>query len=89
MKTSLDELQLIENCLLGRAPGEQQALFEAKLLLDPELREDVYWRWKTYGIVREYGRKQLYKELEKVHHTLFTKPKHQSFRDKVLGFFRK
>ena len=89
MKTSLDKLQLMEDCLLGRSSGEQQALFEAKLLLDSELREDTYWQRKTYGIIHECGRKQLRKELENVHRTLFTAPQHQSFRDKILGFFCK
>lgn len=89
MKTSLDELQLIESCLLGQASGGQQALFEAKLLLDSELGEDAYWQRKTYGIIRECGRKQLRNELEQIHQVLFSSPQHQSFRDKVLRFFRK
>lgn len=89
MKTSLDNLQLMEDCLLGQASGEQRLLFEAKLLLDPMLREDAYWQRKTYRIVRDYGRQQLRDELERVHQVLFTAPQHRKFCDRVLGFFRK
>ncbi|SEL29519.1 hypothetical protein [Parapedobacter koreensis] len=89
MKTSLDDLQLMENCLLGRASGEQRTLFEARLLLDPVLREDAHWQQQTYRIIRDYGRKQLRNELEQVHQVLFTAPRHRAFRDKVLSFFGK
>ncbi|MFC7522508.1 hypothetical protein ACFQRK_01020 [Parapedobacter sp. GCM10030251] len=89
MKTSLDEMQLMEDCLLERASDEHRLLFEANLLVNPALREDAHWQRKTYGIISEYGRQQLRAELERVHHVLFTAPRHQAFRDRVLGFFRR
>lgn len=89
MKTSLDNLQWMEGCLLEQANGSDQALFEAKLLLDPALREEAYWQRRTYAIVRQYGRRQFRSELDQLHQILFTAPQHRSFRDKVLGFFRK
>lgn len=79
----------MEDCLQGQAPDEERLLFEAKLLLDPELREDAHWQQKTYGIIRNYGRQQLRQELEQAHQTLFTVPQHQRFRDKVLELFCK
>jgi len=89
MKTSLDNQQLLEDCLLGQATGTQQALLQAKLLLDPELRDEVYWQRRTYAIIREYGRMQFRNELDLLHQALFAAPEHRSFRDRVLGFFRK
>jgi len=89
MKTSLDKLQLMDDCLLGQASCEQRLLFEAKLLLDPMLREDAHWQRKTYHIVRDYGRLQLRSELERIHETLFTTSQHRKFRDQILAFFRK
>ncbi|RQP13740.1 hypothetical protein [Parapedobacter defluvii] len=88
MKTSLDNLQLMEDCLLGRASNEQCLFFEAALLLDPALREDIRWQQKTYHIIRDYGRQQLRSELDQVHKMLFTSPQHRTFRDQVLKFFR-
>jgi len=89
MKTSLDKLQLMEDCLLGQASGEQRLFFEANLLLDPILREEAHWQCKTYHVVRDYGRQQLRSELEQVHQVLFTASQHHKFHDWVLGFFRK
>ncbi|MFC3199052.1 hypothetical protein ACFOET_15615 [Parapedobacter deserti] len=89
MKTSSDKFQFMEDCLLGRAPGTEQALFQASLLVDPDLREDAYWQSKTYAVIREFGRAQFRTELEQLHLTLFTAPQHRSFRHKVLGFFGK
>jgi hypothetical protein len=64
-------------------------LFEAKLILQPELEERVYWQNKTYQMVRNYGRKQLKNELNNIHETLFNTDEHQSFRQKVMRLFRK
>ncbi|SKB87129.1 hypothetical protein SAMN05660226_03528 [Parapedobacter luteus] len=88
MKTLLDNLQMAEDCLLGHASDEQRLLFEASLLLYPALREDVHWQRKTYHIIRAYGRQRLRHELEAMHRTLFTAPRHRAFRDKVLRIFQ-
>lgn len=88
MKTSLDKMQAVEACLLGQASSEQRLLFEANMLLDPMLREDVHWQRQTYRIIREYGRERLRSELEQVHQTLFTASQHRKFRNKILAFFR-
>ncbi|MGK6351464.1 hypothetical protein [Parapedobacter sp. DT-150] len=88
MKTSLNELQWMEDGLLGHVSGEQRILFEAQLLLDPAFQEAARWQRKTYGIIRDHGRQQLRHELEHVHRELFTTLQHRSFREKVLAFFR-
>lgn len=89
MKTSLNELQWTEDCLIGRVSGEHRALFEARLLLDPAFQEAARWQRKTYGIIRDHGRRQLRDELDRVHRELFTAPEHRSFREQVLDFFRR
>lgn len=89
MKTSLHELRSIEHYLLSDNKDGESFLFEAKLILQPELEEQVYWQNKTYQMVRNYGRKQLKNELNNIHETLFNTDKHQSFRQKVMRLFRK
>ena len=89
MKTSLNELRLIEDYLFsGREDGES-CLFEAKLILQPELKAQVYWQKKTYAIVQDYGRKQLKTEIEKIHETLFNTDEHRSFRQRIMRLFNK
>jgi hypothetical protein len=89
MKTSLNELRLIEYYLLSDDKDGESFLFEAKMILQPGLKQQVYWQNKTYKIVRDYGRKQLKNEIENIHETLFNTDEHHSFRQKVMRLFRK
>ena len=89
MRTSLNEIKAIEQHLLQEVPSEDSLLFEAHIILDPELKEKVQWQQKVYQLVRDYGRQQLRTEIEAVHQQLFTQPKHKGFRQKVLSLFTK
>ncbi|RLJ72867.1 hypothetical protein [Pedobacter alluvionis] len=89
MKTSLNELRLIEHYLLSDVKDGESFLFEAKMILQPELKQQVYWQNKTYLMVRDYGRKQLKNEINNIHETLFNTAEHQTFRQKVMRLFRK
>ncbi|ETZ21411.1 hypothetical protein [Pedobacter sp. V48] len=89
MKTSWNELRLIEDFLLSDTDTEDILLFEANLLLQPNLKESVFWQQKTYNLVHKYGRLQLRNEIEQVHEKLFTAPEHRSFRQKIMQLFGK
>lgn len=87
MKTSWNDTEQAEAHLLGRHKAGDALLFEAKLLLNPELRDTVLWQQKTYHIISQYGRRQLKKEIEAVHQQLFTAPEHLSFSQKIKRLF--
>ncbi|WP_342328485.1 hypothetical protein [Pedobacter sp. FW305-3-2-15-E-R2A2] len=89
MKTSWNELRLIEDYLKANVEPADQVLFEARLILQPELKDSVYWQERTYGMIQQYGRQQLRSEIAKVHEKLFSAPEHQSFRQKIRKLFRK
>ncbi|CAH0257825.1 MULTISPECIES: hypothetical protein [unclassified Pedobacter] len=89
MKTSLNELRLIEHYLLSDDKDGESFLLEAKMILQPDLKQQVYWQDKTYQMVRNYGRKQLKNEIENIHQTLYNTDAHQSFRQKVMRLFSK
>ena len=89
MKTSWNELRLIEDHLLSTNKAEDSILFEARLILQPNLQDNVFWQQKTYELIHQYGRRQLRKEVEQVHEKLFTAPEHYSFRQKIMRFFGK
>ena len=89
MKTSWNELRLIEDYLTGNVEPADQVLFEARLILQPELKDRVYWQERTYDLIQQYGREQLKSEIAKVHEKLFSAPEHQSFRQKIRKLFRK
>ncbi|WP_316839771.1 hypothetical protein [Pedobacter gandavensis] len=89
MKTSWNELLLIEDYLLSDRKGTDKILLEAHMVLKPGLRESLFWQEKTYSLIEEYGRQQLRKEIEQVHEKLFTAPEHYSFRKKIMQLFGK
>ena len=89
MKTSWNELHLIEDYLTAKGAPADRVLFEARLILQPELKDSLYWQERTYAIIQQYGKEQLRSEISKIHDKLFTAPEHQSFRQKVLRLFRK
>ncbi|MBS1532988.1 MAG: hypothetical protein JSU01_21995 [Bacteroidetes bacterium] len=89
MRTSLIETEQIETHLLRRSEPGDALVFEARLLLEPELRDKMHWQQKTYNIVKQYGRQQLKQEIERVHQQLFSKPEHTGFRRKIMRLFTK
>ena len=89
MMTSWNETEQIEAYLLQHSEPGDALVFEAKLLLDDELRDKANWQQKTYELVKQYGRNQLKKEIEAVHQTLFTNSHHKSFREKIKQIFKK
>jgi hypothetical protein len=89
MRTSLNELKQIEDHLLGLNAPEDALVFEAKMILDTNLRSNVLLQQRTYSLVQQYGRKQLKAEIEAVHRQIFTNPSQQGFVNKILSLFKK
>jgi len=89
MRTSLIETEQIDAHLMRRSDPGDVLVFEARLLLQPELREKLEWQQETYKLIKTYGRDQLKKEIEVVHQQLFTQPQHKSFSQKIRQLFSK
>jgi hypothetical protein len=89
MRTSLIETEQIAAHLLHRCEPGEALVFEARLLLDPELREKTQWQKEAYRLVKLYGRDQLKQEIEAVHQKLFTQTTHLSFSRKIRRLFTK
>lgn len=89
MRTSLNNLKLTEEYLKGQATPGDVLLFEARLIIAPELREQIQHQQQAYSLINQYGRQQLKAQLEEVHMQLFTLPRYTKFKQLVLGLFRK
>ncbi len=89
MRTSLLETEQIETHLQQRSEHGDALVFEARLLLQPGLKDKMLWQQKTYSIIRQYGREELKREIEEVHQKLFNEDRHQSFRQKIMRLFSK
>jgi hypothetical protein len=87
MRTSLNEIREIEEHLLLRSRPDNSLLFEARLILDKDLREKLLWQKKTYAVIQLYGRRRLKNEIEAVHEKLFNEPAHEGFRNKIMKLF--
>jgi hypothetical protein len=87
MRTSLSEIELIDKHLLKLDSAPDRLLFDALLILNPEMNNKVFLQKKTHALVQQYGRKQLKAEIENVHRQLFGKVEHQTFRQKILSLF--
>jgi hypothetical protein len=87
MRTSLNDIQQIDDYLLKYAGEADMLVFEARLILQPALRENLLWQQRTYDIIRQYSRRQLKAEIAAVHQQLFTESEHIPFRRKIMAFF--
>jgi hypothetical protein len=87
MRTSLIKTEQIEAYLTRRSEPGDQLVFEARLLLEPELHEKMQWQQEAYRMIKLYGRDQLKQEIETVHQKLFTQKEHLSFAQKIRRLF--
>lgn len=87
MRTSLNEIKLIDGYLHNSLSGEDSALFSAMLILEPGLPEQIEWQQQTHVLIAQYSRKALRQEIADVHSKLFTESAHHSFRQRILKIF--
>ncbi len=87
MRTSLNEIKLIDDHLFGVLDPADALLFDAMLILDNTLPEKIVWQQNTHATIQQYSRKKLKAEIEDAHQQLFSKPQHQRFRQKILSLF--
>ena len=89
MPTSSSNTIRIDQYLHKKMSTGDALVFEARLLLQPDLTDDMHWQQKTYGLVQNYGRVQLKQEIEVVHQQLFTDSKYHRFSQKIKALFKK
>jgi hypothetical protein len=87
MRTSLNEIQLIEGYILNSNQPQDALLFDALLIIDPHFAERVHLQKKVQAVVLHYGRKKIKAEINSVHEQLFNKPGHKGFRQRILNLF--
>ena len=88
MRTSLNEIKLIDGYIFNSNPIEDALLFDAMLIIDPALPGRIVWQKKTHAVIRQYSRNKLKAEIESAHQKVFSEPSHKSFRQKILSFFK-
>jgi hypothetical protein len=87
MKTSWRETEKIEQYLFKKLPEDEQLLFQAGLILNSNLKDNVNWQKLTYEIIRANGRKKLKTELTMIHESLFSESRFTTFRKLIHSLF--
>jgi hypothetical protein len=87
MRTSLNNIKLIDDYLFNKIPQCDKLVFDARLILNPDLAEGLLWQKQTHTMITNYSRKKLKAEIDHVHEQLFKKPEHKSFRQRILNLF--
>lgn len=87
MRTSLNEIRQIEKALQSELTPEDALVFEAKSLINPSLRINIFWQKRIYELLRYYHRKKLKERAEQIHQKVFSDPSKSSFRKNILQLF--
>ena len=88
MRTSLIEIERLEDLILNRGDRSERLVTEAKFLIDPDLREMLQLQKKSYELIRLYGRNKLRDEIKEVEHLLFKEPKYKFFQNTIRSIFK-
>jgi len=88
MRTSLNNIKVIEEYLNGGLAAGDALLFEANMLLNGDLVADVNDQQNTYAIIKQYGRRQLKEEIIAVQQKLAAAPQHQGFIQHIANLFK-
>lgn len=89
MRTSLNDIRQTERYLQGQLSPEDRLVFEARLMLSPFLRTNLFFQKKVYELVKFYHRKKLKEEIDTVQHSLFNDPEKVVFQQTVYRIFKK
>lgn len=89
MRTSLIEIQQIEELILGATPGGDRLCLEARQLIDPAFADRIAWQEKTYQVIQEYGRRQVQAEIKALDNKLFNHSTYQGFQARILSIFKR
>lgn len=87
MKTSSNNTYLIEQYLEGKMNPLDKLMFETKMLVNRDLRKDLYFQQKTYHLVKMYHRKKMKEDLELLSHQIFSDPTKVKFQQHILNIF--
>ncbi|MFD1258663.1 hypothetical protein ACFQ3S_17790 [Mucilaginibacter terrae] len=89
MKTSAFNTGHIDSYLLLQLPPGDKLVFDAQLMLYPDLQETVEWQRKVHYLVQLRARRQLKAQINAVEQMVFSQPEYSSFRQKLLSYFSK
>lgn len=88
MRTSLNNIKTIENYLSGQMLPGDALLFEANMLLNSDLINDIQHQQETYAVIRQYSRQKIKDEIAAVQKIIATAPQHRGFMQHITNLFK-
>ena len=88
MRTSLNEIKLIDQYLTRVITPEYRSVVEARLIADESFRLNVFLQKKIFQLLRLYSRKRVRLEAEKFHEDLFNNPGKMAYKKEILSLFK-
>ena len=88
MRTSLNNIRLIEKFLSGQMASEESMSFHLRLMDDPLLRANLRIQEKIYTLIRLYHRKKLKEEIQSLEHKMFSDPLKARFQESIQYYFK-
>jgi hypothetical protein len=79
---------MIERYMQGELLPAEKLLFEARLVLNPEIRTEIHFQKRVYSLIKQYHRQKLKEELELMHQRIFKDPSKRGFRMKIYSLFK-
>ena len=87
MRTSLNEIQLIERHIHAQVSAEESHSFSLRLAGDKVLRFNFLMQQRVYQLLRQYHRRRLKEHADVVHRRLLDDPAHQHFQKSISNLF--
>lgn len=84
MRSTLLEAQQIDEYLLGKLLAEERGLFEARMIINTELKDKVRKQGIAHSIIKWFGREERRKKLEAIYNQLATDIRFRSEIEKIF-----
>jgi hypothetical protein len=88
MRTSLNEIKTIDAYLTGAMKPGELLLFEAKILVNRDLRKNVKLQKKVMSLVRHHHFTNLKETFNACHHALWNDPANAALKQAVIQLFK-
>jgi hypothetical protein len=87
MKTSLIDIIRTERFLRDELADDDRLVFNARLLVDQELRRNLFFQRWVYRLVELYHRRKLKAQMHGVHERLVNDPARAWFSESIIRQF--
>jgi len=84
MRKSLLDMEEIDRYLFNQLSVQERALFEARIILESELRANMHFQRQTHALIRWFSRLQKKERLQSLHKRLM---KDKKFEQQISTIF--